>query len=135
MKNWFAALKARFEGEAWETFVKIVVASVLLLVAIVLEHTLSLPLWALLLIYLVPYFVVGAETLHEAVEAIVEGHAFNEDFLMAVATIGALAKGSCCKRWYSNSCNHSLIFRKLPSSKPYEHLTSLFQSDTTKPPA
>lgn len=93
MKNWFAALKTRFEGEAWETFVKIVVASVLLLVAIVLEHTLSLPLWPLLLIYLVPYFVVGAETLHEAVEAIVEGHAFNEDFLMVVATIGALAIG------------------------------------------
>lgn len=73
--------------------VRIVVAVVLLGVAAVIEHTCSLPTWQLLLIYLLPYLVVGYETLGEAVEGIVHGDMFNEDFLMAVATIGALCIG------------------------------------------
>lgn len=47
----------------------------------------------LLLVYLVPYLVVGYETLKEAAEGIAEGDVFNEDFLMSVATIGALSIG------------------------------------------
>ena len=57
------------------------------------EHALALPTWQLLLVYLVPYLLVGASTLREAAEGIVHGRVFNEDFLMAVATIGALAIG------------------------------------------
>lgn len=72
---------------------KIVIATVLLIVAVVVEHTLALPLWALLLVYLVPYLVAGWETLEEAVEGVFHGEVFNEDFLMAVATFGALAIG------------------------------------------
>lgn len=68
-------------------------ASLLLAVAAWVEHALALPTWQLLLVYLVPYLLVGASTLREAAEGIVHGRVFNEDFLMAVATIGALAIG------------------------------------------
>ena len=71
----------------------ILAASLLLAVAAWIEHALALPTWQLLLVYLVPYLLVGASTLREAAEGIVHGRVFNEDFLMAVATIGALAIG------------------------------------------
>ena len=45
------------------------------------------------LVYLVPYLLIGHETLHEAWEGITHGDAFNEHFLMSVATIGALCIG------------------------------------------
>ena len=47
----------------------------------------------MLLVYLVPYLLIGHETLHEAWEGITHGDAFNEHFLMSVATIGALCIG------------------------------------------
>ena len=71
----------------------ILAASLLLAVAAWVEHALALPTWQLLLVYLVPYLLVGASTLREAAEGIEHGRVFNEDFLMAVATIGALAIG------------------------------------------
>ena len=49
--------------------------------------------WQLLLVYLVPYLIIGHDTLKEAVEGIAHGDAFNEHFLMSVATIGALCIG------------------------------------------
>ena len=72
---------------------KIVLAAVLLAVAVGIEHTFALPTWQLLLVYLVPYLLVGWDTLKEAAEGLMEGEAFNEDFLMAVATLGALGIG------------------------------------------
>ncbi len=72
---------------------KIALASVLLIAAVVVEHTTNLPTWQLLLIYLVPYLVVGYEVIAEAAEGLLHGEAFNEDFLMCVATIGALCIG------------------------------------------
>ena len=47
----------------------------------------------MLLVYLIPYLLIGHETLHEAWEGITHGDAFNEHFLMSVATIGALLIG------------------------------------------
>ena len=55
--------------------------------------TLHLEKWQLLLVYLVPYLLIGHETLREAWEGITHGDAFNEHFLMSVATIGALLIG------------------------------------------
>ena len=68
-------------------------AALLLAVAVTIEHTLTLPTWQLLLIYLIPYLVAGAGTLKEAAEGLLHGNAFNEHFLMSIATIGALAIG------------------------------------------
>lgn len=68
--------------------------TILLLVgAALIEHFMILATWQLLLIYLVPYLLIGHDTLKEAVEGIMKGDMFNEDFLMSVATIGALAIG------------------------------------------
>ena len=71
----------------------IAVAAVLLVAAIIIEHKTDLATWQLLLIYLIPYLLVGAGTLKEAAEGILHGDVFSEDFLMAVATTGALCIG------------------------------------------
>ena len=65
----------------------------LLALAVFIEKTCNLPTWQLLLIYLVPYLLIGHETLKEAAEGLAHGDAFNEHFLMAIATIGALCIG------------------------------------------
>lgn len=65
----------------------------LLIGAALIEHSMNLTTWQLLLIYLVPYLLIGHDTLKEAAEGIMKGDMFNEDFLMSVATIGALAIG------------------------------------------
>ncbi len=72
---------------------RVVVASVLLAAAVVVEKTANLAVWQLLLVYLVPYLVVGYDVIAEAAEGLLQGEAFNEDFLMCVATIGALCIG------------------------------------------
>lgn len=61
--------------------------------AALIEYSMNLTTWQLLLIYLVPYLLIGHNTLKEAAEGIMKGDMFNEDFLMSVATIGALAIG------------------------------------------
>ena len=72
---------------------------VLLIIAVLIEHyplsIINYPLnkWQLLLVYLVPYLLIGHDTLKEAIEGILHGDAFNEHFLMSVATIGALCIG------------------------------------------
>ena len=81
------------EGSTKETVIKIVVATVLLVAAVIIEKKTDWPTWAYLLIYLVPYLVVGWETLKEAAEALVHGEALDENFLMSVATLGALGIG------------------------------------------
>lgn len=72
---------------------RILLSAVLLLGAWLAEHYLSLPMWQLLLIYLAPYLLVGYDVLLEAAEGIKERDPFNEDFLMAIATLGALLIG------------------------------------------
>ncbi|MBQ6310977.1 MAG: cadmium-translocating P-type ATPase [Bacteroidales bacterium] len=72
----------------------IIIATVILLVAaVIVEKKFNLKTWQLLLVYLVPYLLVGWETLKEAAEGLMKGEPFNEHFLMSVATIGALCIG------------------------------------------
>ena len=71
----------------------IILTAILLVAAVIIEKTCSLTTWQLLLVYLVPYLLIGHETLMEAAEGIMHGDAFNEHFLMSVATIGALCIG------------------------------------------
>ncbi len=71
----------------------IIISAVLLIIAVIIEKSFALPTWQLLLIYLVPYLIIGHDTLKEAAEGIAHGEAFDEHFLMSVATIGALCIG------------------------------------------
>ena len=66
---------------------------ILLIGAVLIEKYFQLTTWQLLLIYLVPYLLIGHDTLKEAAEGIAHGDAFNEHFLMSIATIGALCIG------------------------------------------
>lgn len=75
------------------TLLLIVLTTLLLIGAVVVEKYCGLPTWQLLLVYLVPYLLIGHDTLKEAFEGIVRGDMFNEHFLMSVATVGALCIG------------------------------------------
>ncbi len=71
----------------------IIVSALLLLVAVFIEKNVPMAKWQLLLVYLVPYLLIGHDTLKEAAEGIAHGDAFDEHLLMSVATLGALAIG------------------------------------------
>ena len=81
------------EGGLREKLLLIIVSAVLLIAAVLIEHTFHLSTWQLLLVYLIPYLLIGFDTLKEAAEGLLHGDAFNEHFLMSVATIGALCIG------------------------------------------
>lgn len=72
---------------------RIVAAAVLLAAASVVEYRADLEVWQLLVVYLVPYLVVGYDVLAEAVEGLLHGKVFNECLLMCIATVGALSIG------------------------------------------
>ena len=81
------------EGEGRSRIIKIIAATILLISAVIIERRTNWQDWQYLLLFLVPYLIVGWETLKEAVEGLLEGEALSEDFLMSIATIGALAIG------------------------------------------
>lgn len=81
------------EGGLRGKLLLIAATAFLLIGAVIVEHNTSLATWQLLLVYLVPYLLIGHDTLGEALEGIAKGDMFNEDFLMSVATIGALCIG------------------------------------------
>lgn len=79
--------------EMKKKIILIAVTAVLLVGAIWVEKNCNLATWQLLIVYLIPYLIIGHETLMEAAEGIAHGEVFDEDFLMAIATIGALCIG------------------------------------------
>lgn len=81
------------EGSLKSKLYLIGVTIILLIVAVFIEKNYDLATWQLLLVYLIPYLLIGHETLGEAAEGIAKGDMFNEHFLMAIATIGALCIG------------------------------------------
>ena len=72
---------------------RIVATAILLVIAIVIENTAICSVGQLLLIYLIPFLLIGYDVIGEAVENLLNGKVFNEDFLMCVATLGALSIG------------------------------------------
>ena len=81
------------EGSLKGKVILIVLTTFLLIGAVAVEKSCNLATWQLLIVYLIPYLLIGHDTLMEALEGIMEGDVFNEDFLMAIATIGALGIG------------------------------------------
>lgn len=74
-------------------FTRILVTAVLYAALVAADHMKMIPVvfegWKLLFLYLIPYFVIGWDILYKAVRNIKNGQIFDENFLMAVATIGA----------------------------------------------
>lgn len=71
----------------------IVLTVILLIAAVIIEHGFDLPVWQLLLVYLIPYLLIGGEVLKEAGEGLLKGEALDENVLMSVATLGAMFIG------------------------------------------
>ncbi|MBR1410213.1 MAG: cadmium-translocating P-type ATPase [Prevotella sp.] len=81
------------EHDTREQLRLIVITAILLVGAVIIEHSCDLKTWQLLLVYLIPYYIIGHDTLKEAAEGLAHGDPFNEHFLMSIATIGALLIG------------------------------------------
>jgi len=81
------------EKENKQRLVRIILSAILLAAAFAADKMLTLPLWGSLLLYIPAYLVVGFDVLLEAGENIIHLELFDEDFLMAVATVGALCIG------------------------------------------
>ncbi len=73
--------------------IRIIASAILLAGAVIIENIISLPVWQLLLVYLIPYLLIGYDIIGEAIEGLTHGEVFNENFLMCIATIGALCIG------------------------------------------
>ena len=73
-----------------KVLVRMIVALLLLAGAILLDKLALLPQWTMIVLYLVPYFVIGYDILWKALKGIKNRQVFDENFLMAVATVGAL---------------------------------------------
>lgn len=73
-----------------KVFIRIIIAAVLVVALhfIPVENS-----YIRLALYLVPYFIIGYDILKKAVLGIVHGEVFDENFLMAVATVGAIILG------------------------------------------
>lgn len=72
---------------------RIIIAAVLVAAVTVLEKILELNVWIVAVLYMVPYFVIGYDILKKAWKGILKRQVFDENFLMAVATVGAIALG------------------------------------------
>ncbi len=82
------------EMEPKQKLIQIIAASILLIAAVLVTKVFpELAMWQKLLIFLIPYAAAGFDVLKEAMEHIGEGEVFDEDFLMCIATIGALLIG------------------------------------------
>lgn len=72
---------------------RIIISAVLVVVVSILDVLLDLNVWISAVLYLIPYFVIGYDILKKAGKGILNRQIFDENFLMAVATVGAIAIG------------------------------------------
>lgn len=71
--------------------VRIIVSVILLALVWTADELIEFNVWIRLALYLVPYFIIGYDILKKAIKGIFKGQVFDENFLMAVATVGAFA--------------------------------------------
>ena len=76
-----------------KTLKRIILAAVLSALLAVVLHFAPLPWFVQLVLWLVPYCIIGHDVLRKAFLGIKGGEVFDENFLMAVATVGAMACG------------------------------------------
>ncbi len=76
-----------------KTLLRVILSLALLLAVSLIDRLLPVPGWLALVLYLVPYLTIGYDVLVKAGKGIRNRQPFDECFLMAVATIGAMALG------------------------------------------
>ncbi len=72
---------------------RILLAAALLIAVKLLPHLFPVSVWMAVPLYLAPYLIIGWDVLWKAVRNILNGQVFDENFLMALATVGAFATG------------------------------------------
>ena len=106
-----------------KTLKRIIAAAVLTVLLALLLHFVELPWFVQLVLWLVPYLVIGHDVLRKAFMGIKNGEVFDENFLMAVATVGAIGCGEyaegvavmlfptiVCSLFQPVSCGHRQLF-------------------------
>lgn len=76
-----------------KVLIRIIISSVLLVALMITSKLVQLNKWLEFVLFLVPYLIIGYDILKKAIKGIAKGQVFDENFLMAVATIGAVALG------------------------------------------
>lgn len=76
-----------------KVLIRIIISSVLLVALMITSKLVQLNKWLGFVLFLVPYLIIGYDILKKAIKGIAKGQVFDENFLMAVATIGAVALG------------------------------------------
>ncbi len=73
-----------------KSLTRIIIAAVLMIIL----KFLPVEGWLSFVLYMIPYLVVGYDILRKAIKGILNKQVFDENFLMAVATVGAIALGN-----------------------------------------
>ena len=81
------------DGDGGNELPLLTVGAVLFAACMILEHTTAFAPWVYLVLYLIPYLLVGHETLMTSAKRIVRGAVFDENFLMSLASVGAFCIG------------------------------------------
>lgn len=76
-----------------KVLIRIIVSAVLLAGIMIITKLVDINKWIQFVLYLVPYLIIGYDILKKALKGIFKGQIFDENFLMAVATVGAVALG------------------------------------------
>lgn len=76
-----------------KVLIRIIISSVLLVALMITSKLVQLNKWVEFVLFLAPYLIIGYDILKKAIKGIAKGQVFDENFLMAVATIGAVALG------------------------------------------
>ena len=76
-----------------KNLIRIIAAAVLLIAVKILTAAVPVPAGIVWALYLLPYAVIGWDILWKAVRNILNGQVFDENFLMALATVGAFGTG------------------------------------------
>lgn len=76
-----------------KVLIRIIISSVLLVALMITSKLVQFNKWVEFVLYLAPYLIIGYDILKKAIKGIAKGQVFDENFLMAVATIGAVALG------------------------------------------
>ena len=72
---------------------RIIISTILVVALTVVFKVVETNIWIQAVLYMIPYAVIGYDILKKAVKGIFKGQIFDENFLMAVATVGAIGLG------------------------------------------
>ena len=119
-----------------EFWTKVIIAGIFFIAGYIINEAFTQPAslkYAAMACFAVSYLVVGFEIIREAVEGIMHKNFFNENFLMAIASIGAFAIGE-----YAEGCAVVLLYtigeflQDLAVGKSRKSITDMIQSAPQK---